>query len=363
MNDGPVLMIAGGGTWGHVYPAIAVAREWIARDATRRAVFVGTARGLETTIVPGAGFPLELVSVAGLKGKSPLMLVRNALKVPWSLVQSAKLLAKWKPGAVLGVGGYASGPVVLAAALLGYPTAIHEQNAFPGLTNRLLSRVVRSVAVAFPDAIPRLGGRGEVTGNPVRREFFAEGRGPRAADRGPRVLVFGGSQGSKVLNDAMTAALEHLAPLAGRVEIVHQTGPAMHAEVSAKYATSAFSGARVVAYLDPMADELGAADLAVARAGAMTIGELAATGRPAVLVPFALATNNHQEVNARALEAAGGAVVITEKELTPERLAGEIRSLACDSGRLEAMGRSAKTLADERSAGKIVDIIERIRRI
>jgi UDP-N-acetylglucosamine--N-acetylmuramyl-(pentapeptide) pyrophosphoryl-undecaprenol N-acetylglucosamine transferase len=359
------LMIAGGGTGGHIYPAIAVAREWIARDASRRAVFVGTERGLETSIVPKAGFPLELVSVAGLKGMSPLTFLKNAFKIPLGLLQSAKLLKKWKPAAVLGVGGYASGPVLFAAALLGYPTIIHEQNAFPGVTNRILSKFVKRIAVAFPEALDRLGGRGEVTGNPVRQEFFeqAADRGPRTADRRARILVFGGSQGSKVLNVSVTEALSGLAPLAGRLEIVHQTGPKMLDEVRSAYEASPFAGARVTAYLDPMADELRAADLVVCRAGAMTLGELAATGRPAVLVPFALATNNHQEVNARAMEAAGGAVVVTEKELTPERLADVIRALAGDRERLISMGNAAKTLANANSAAKIVDLIEQIRRI
>jgi len=359
------LMIAGGGTGGHVYPAIAVAREWIVRDTSRRVVFVGTERGLETTIVPKAGFPLELVSVAGLKGKSPLTFLKNAFKVPLSLLQSAKLLKKWKPVAVLGVGGYASGPVLFVAALLGYPTIIHEQNAFPGVTNRILSKFVRRVAVAFPEAVQRLGGKGDVTGNPVRAEFFEHtaDRGSRIADRKTRLLLFGGSQGSKVLNDAMSAALSGLADVAGSVEIVHQTGPKMLDEVRATYAASPFAGARVTAYLDPMVDELRAADLVVSRAGAMTLGELAATGRPAVLIPFAQATNNHQEVNARAMESAGGAVVITEKELSSERLGTAIRELAGDPERLVRMGNCAKTLSNAKSAAKIVDIIEQIQRI
>ncbi len=359
-----VLMIAGGGTGGHIYPAIAIAREWIARDAARSAVFVGTARGLETSIVPKAGFPLELVSVAGLKGKSPLTFLKNASKVPLGLLQSVRLLRKWKPAAVLGVGGYASGPVLFVAALLRYPTAIHEQNAFPGLTNRILAKFVRRVAVAFPEAVDRLGGDADVTGNPVRREFFesAEDRGPRTEDRRTRILVFGGSQGSRVLNDAMTAALSSLDSIADRIEIVHQTGQAMRESVAAAYAGSRFADARVVAYLDPMADELRAADLVVARAGAMTLGELAATGRAALLVPFAAATNNHQEVNARAMERVGGAVIVTESELTAERLASELRRLASEPDKVETMGKSAKTLANEGSAGKIVDIIDGIQR-
>ena len=177
------LMIAGGGTGGHIYPAIAIAREFVARDASRRVVFVGTERGLEKTIVPKAGFPLEFVDVGGLKGKGGLDLIKNVFRLPLGFVQAWKLVGKHKPDVVLGVGGYSSGPVLLAARLRGVPTTIHEQNAFPGLTNRMLAKVVKGVAVAFADALPRLGRKdGVVTGNPVRKEFFESGnRKPETA--------------------------------------------------------------------------------------------------------------------------------------------------------------------------------------
>lgn len=362
-GDGVVLMIAGGGTGGHVYPAIAIAREWISRDATRRAVFVGTERGLETKIVPREGFPLELITVAGLKGKSPLTLVRNALKAPLGLIHSWGLLRKWKPAVVLGVGGYASGPALLAASLTGYPTAIHEQNAYPGLTNRILSKFVTKIAVAFPEAVERLGGgeKTEVTGNPVRQEFFDADAETKTSGK-VRLLVFGGSQGSKVLNEAMVEMIPLLGDLESKLEIVHQTGPNMRDEVAEVYEREGLEDARVVAYLDPMADELRAADLVVARAGAMTLGELAATGRPSILVPFARATNNHQEVNARAMEAAGGAVVITENELSGGYLREQVATIALDRNRLSAMGKAAKGRAEPESGRKIVDIIEQIQR-
>jgi UDP-N-acetylglucosamine--N-acetylmuramyl-(pentapeptide) pyrophosphoryl-undecaprenol N-acetylglucosamine transferase len=342
------LMIAGGGTGGHIYPAIAIAREFQARDASRRVVFVGTEYGLEKTIVPKAGFPLEFISVGGLKGKGPLDLVKNLLRLPLGFFQAWRVVGRHKPSAVLGVGGYSSGPVLLAAWLRRVPTIIHESNAFPGLANRAVAKFVTAVAVGFADAAPRLKrSDAVVTGNPVRAEFFQT---QQPSNPATRLLVFGGSQGSKILNDAVVKALP-LIPTT--LSIVHQTGPRMLDEVQRAYGDR--PNARVVAYIDPMVDEIAAADRVVCRAGAMTIGELAAVGRASVLVPFAAATNNHQELNARVMERAGAAIVITEKELTPERLAAAIGEI--DPQR---MGAAAKALAQPEATKKIVDTIEKI---
>lgn len=357
------LMIAGGGTGGHIYPAIAIAREYVARDASRRAIFVGTAYGLEKTIVPKAGFPLELIEVGGLKGKGGLDLLRNLARLPLGFVQAFRLIGRHKPNAVLGVGGYSSGPVLMAAVLRRVPSLIHEANAFPGLANRGVSRFVTAVAVAFAEALPRLGRTkdGVVTGNPIRQEFFDAHRQPTTGDR-RRLLIFGGSQGSRVINDALLAALKLLEPLADTIEIVHQTGAKELEKVRAAYRDTAFANARVVPYLDPMVDEIAAADLVVCRAGAMTLGELAAVGRAAILIPFAAATNNHQEVNARVIEQAGGAMVITEKELSAERLARAIGEVLGDPARAARMGEAAKTLAIPDATKKIVDLIDEIQR-
>lgn len=355
------LMIAGGGTGGHIYPAIAIAREYVARDASRKVIFVGTERGLEKTIVPKAGFPLEFINVGGLKGKGGLDLVKNVARLPLGFIDAWRAVGRHRPGVVLGVGGYSSGPVLVAARLRGVPTIIHEANAFPGLANRVVARWVTAVAVAFKEALPRMKRPdGVVTGNPIRREFFATARPARGGKQ--RLLIFGGSQGSRVLNDAMTGALLFLARLKDSLEIVHQTGPHELEKVRTAYAQSAFANARVVPYLDPMADELAAADVVVSRAGAMTIGELSAIGRAAVLVPFAAATNNHQELNARVVERAGGAVVITESELTPERLASAISEIAGDPERAARMGAASKTLATPEATKTIVDLIEKIER-
>ncbi len=358
------LMVGGGGTGGHIYPAIAIAREYVARDQNRRAVFVGTERGLEKTIVPKAGFPLEFISVGGLKGKVGLDLVRNIVRLPLGFVQAFRLVGRYQPSVVLGVGGYSSGPLLLAAVLRGVPTIIHEQNAFPGLTNRLLARFVKKVDVAFAEAAPRMKRTDAVvTGNPVRAEFFSVK--PRPEARGPRtrLLIFGGSQGSHILNDAMTGALLFLSRLKDRLDIVHQTGANELQKVQSAYRTSgAFPNARVVAYLDPIVDEIAAADLVVSRAGAMTIGELAAIGRPAIFVPFAAATNNHQELNARVVERAGGGIVITEAELTPEKLGAAINEIISNPDRTRQMGAAARSLAKPDATKKIVDSIESIQR-
>lgn len=358
------LMVAGGGTGGHIYPAIAIAREFIARDASRKVVFVGTERGLEKTIVPKAGFPLEFIDVAGLQGLRGMNLIRNLFRLPMGFIQAWKHVGRHRPNVVLGVGGYSSGPVLVAAALRGIPTIIHEANAFPGLANRVLARWTTSVAVAFAEALPRMHRKdGVVTGNPIRKEFFDLGATPkRPTPNAQRLLIFGGSQGSHTLNEAMTAALLFLARHKDSLDIVHQTGPKEHESVQAAYKTSAFENARVVPYLDPMADEIAAADLVVSRAGAMTIGELAAIGRGAILIPFAQATNNHQELNARVVETAGGAVVITEAELSPERLAGAISEVLNDASRSQRMGAAAKQLATPDATKSIVDLIEKIQR-
>ena len=360
-----VLMVAGGGTGGHIYPAIAIAREYLARDAARRVVFVGTEKGLEKTIVPKAGFPLEFIDVGGLKGKGGLDLVRNVLRVPKGFVQAWQLIGRHRPSVVLGVGGYSSGPVLLAARMRGVPTIVHEANAFPGLANRTLARIVTTVAVAFAEAGPRMKRKDAVvTGNPIRQEFFEAGARPAAdaATERRRLVVFGGSQGSRILNETMTAALLFLARLKDTLQIVHQTGPNDHEKVQTAYRQSAFTGARVVPYLDPIVDEIAGADLVVCRAGAMTIGELSAIGRAAVLVPFAAATNNHQELNARVVERAGGALVITERELTPERLAGAISEILADPQRASRMGEASRTLAMPQATKTIVDLVEKIER-
>lgn len=355
-------MMAGGGTGGHIYPAIAMARAWIDNGTDRDAVFVGTEYGLEKTIVPKNGFPIEFVSAGGLKGKSVGQTIRNLVRLPLGFFQAWRVISRHRPVAIVGVGGYASGPVLAVGALRRVPTLIHEANAYPGLTNRLLARIVRKVAVAFPAALPRIGrSDGVVTGNPIRAEFFGVSH-PAGRDGRIRLLVFGGSQGSRIINRAVSAALPLLADLRSTIEITHQTGQLDYDEVAASYSGSAWGSSTVTPFIDDMPGQLANADLVICRSGAMTVGELAAVGRAAILIPFAAATNDHQFENAKELAATGGAVVITERDLSPERLATEIRAIASTPGRAASMGESLRKLANPEATRKIVDLIEQIQR-
>lgn len=356
-DDMKTLMIAGGGTGGHIYPAIAIAQEFLSRGDDRRVVFVGTRYGLEKDIIPKAGYDLEFVSVRGLKGKSILGTITNLARIPLAFFQAWRLISRYQPDALLGVGGYASGPVLAVGSLRRRPTMVQEQNAFPGLTNRILSKFVGTMAVAFPKALEIFGRDGVVTGNPVRREFF-ENVGEATPGKS-RLLIFGGSQGSHILNRTMAACLPLLEDLQGSLEIVHQTGPREHEEVRRSYDDSAFRGATVTPFIDDMAKEMGRATFVLCRSGAITIGELAALGRPAILVPFALASDNHQEFNARSVEERGGAVVITEKELTAESLAAAIRSMATDRDRTREMAAKAASLGAPDATSRIVDLLEK----
>jgi len=348
------VLIAAGGTGGHLFPGVAVADELVRRDASTRVVFVGTARGLETRLVPRAGYALELLPILPLNGVGLARAAKGLLVLPWALVRAAALLLRTRPRAVLGIGGYAGGPLVLMAALLRVPTVILEPNARPGFTNRVLRPFVRHAACSYEEARASFGRKGVLTGNPVRGGFA---RLPAKAHAAPfTVLVFGGSQGSRVLNRALVAALPKL-PGSDALRIVHQTGPAMQPEVEAAYRAAA-RPAEVVAFLDDMERRLGDADLVLARSGATTCAELTVAGRAALLVPFAGAADDHQTTNARALEAAGAARVLEERELTGESLARAIGALVEQPEALTAMGRASRRLGKTDAAARVADLLE-----
>jgi UDP-N-acetylglucosamine--N-acetylmuramyl-(pentapeptide) pyrophosphoryl-undecaprenol N-acetylglucosamine transferase len=348
------ILIAAGGTGGHLFPGIAVADELRRRHPGVRIVFAGTRRGLETRLLPGAGYELELLPTRPLNRVGLLALVRGLLVLPWALLRAAALVRRLRPEAVLGVGGYAGGPVVLVAALLGVRTVILEPNAKPGLTNRVLRPVVTRVACAYEEARRRFGSKGVVTGNPVRAGFVP---GPRRARRPPlTVLAFGGSQGSAVLNRALLAALPHL-PGPDRLRLVHQTGEAMREEVLAGYRAAGRAG-EVLAFLEDMEKRLLDSDLVVSRSGATTCAELTAAGKAALLVPFARAADDHQRSNARALEAAGAAVVMEEDALSGEGLAGALRNLLENPARLEAMEEASRRLGRPDAAARVAELLE-----
>jgi UDP-N-acetylglucosamine--N-acetylmuramyl-(pentapeptide) pyrophosphoryl-undecaprenol N-acetylglucosamine transferase len=351
------VVIAGGGTGGHLYPGIAVAREIVRRVPDAQVSFAGTTRGLEARVVPAEGFALDVVRSAGLKGKSIVARLRGALLVPLSLVDAWRIVSRRRPSIVIGVGGYSAGPVVLAAAVRGIATMVLEQNAVPGLTNRLLARWVRVAAVNFDQTRSYFRGRAFVAGNPVRAEFF-DASGERAIDgrprAAPRILILGGSQGAHVINMAMVAAAPELARQFGGLEIVHQTGERDLAAVREAYGRGGVA-ARAESFLDPVAREVKSADLVVSRAGATTLAELAAAGRPAVLVPFAAATDDHQRKNAEVLVNAGAAAMVLERELTGPALASVVAERLADGSRLARMSAAMRTLARPDAAARIVD--------
>ncbi len=347
------ILIAAGGTGGHIYPGVAVADELKRQDPATRVVFVGTPRGLESRLVPRAGYELELLPILPLNGVGFVRMVQGLAALPLALFKAARLVSSLRPAAVLGVGGYAGGPVVLMAALMGYPTAVLEPNAHPGFTNRVLKPFVRHVACSYESARQQFGAKGVVTGNPVRGGFASIG--PREHVLPYRLLVFGGSQGSRVLNLALVAALPHL-PGPDEVRIVHQTGEAMRAEVAAAYAQSG-RAAEVTAFLDDMEKRVAEADLVVCRSGATTCAELAAAGRASVLVPFALAADDHQKSNAQAFESAGAARMVEEKDLSGERLGAVIAESLRSPERLLAMERAARGLARKDAAARVAALL------
>jgi UDP-N-acetylglucosamine--N-acetylmuramyl-(pentapeptide) pyrophosphoryl-undecaprenol N-acetylglucosamine transferase len=350
------IVVAGGGTGGHLYPGIAVARELLARAPEAVVTFAGTARGIEARVVPREGFELDTLRSTGLKGTSHATLARGLALLPLSGLDAWRILSRRRPHVVIGVGGYSSGPVVAAAVARRIPTLLLEQNAIPGFTNRVLARVVSAAAVTFEQTASYFGRRGIVTGNPVRPEFFVGG-GTSARGAGPwRVLIFGGSQGAHAINVAMVEAAPRLAAHPGGVGITHQTGERDVELVRDGYRRAGVE-ARVEPFLFAMEREIAAADLVVCRAGATTIAELTAAGRPAVLVPLPTAADDHQRRNAEVLAAAGAAQVIEQKDLSGERVAGVIRTLLDDPERLEAMGTAAHRLAKPDAARAIVDTV------
>jgi UDP-N-acetylglucosamine--N-acetylmuramyl-(pentapeptide) pyrophosphoryl-undecaprenol N-acetylglucosamine transferase len=354
------VVIAGGGTGGHLYPGIAVARELLRREPDAAISFAGTSRGIESRVVPREGFQLDVIRSAGLKGASPAALARGLALVPLGLVDAWRIISRRKPDLVMGVGGYSSGPVVLAAAARGIPTMLLEQNAVPGLTNRTLARVVGAAAVTFESTVAFFGRRGFVSGNPVRPEFLSadgsDDAGAQGRDRAapPRILIFGGSQGAHAINMAMVEAAPRLAAHRGGMAITHQTGERDLARVRDGYEQAGLH-ARVEPFLYEMDREMKAADLVVCRAGATTIAEFTAAGKPAVLIPLPTAADDHQRKNAEVLAAAGAAEVIEQKTLTGALLAERIVTLAGDTGRREAMARAARAFARPDAARVIVD--------
>jgi UDP-N-acetylglucosamine--N-acetylmuramyl-(pentapeptide) pyrophosphoryl-undecaprenol N-acetylglucosamine transferase len=349
------LLIAGGGTGGHLYPGIAVARELLARVPGSEVTFVGTAQGIEARVLPREGLTLDVIRSAGLKGKSIASVIRGASLLPLSALDAWRVLSRRRPNVVIGLGGYSSAPVVMLGALRGIPTMVMEQNAIPGFSNRRLAALVKAAAVTYEESIPFFGSKAFVSGNPVRSEFFEEAHDQQISPPGAaRVLVFGGSQGAHAINMAMVEAAPRLAAAAGRLAITHQTGERDLEMVRDGYRRTGLQ-ARVEPFIYNMDREMKAADIVVARAGATTLAELAAAGRTAILVPLPTATDDHQRKNAEAFVRHGAAVMVEQKQLSGERLADELFALANDPERRRSIAAAARRLARPGAAGAIVD--------
>jgi len=359
------LLIGGGGTGGHVFPALAVAKEWLRRgrsrsagrsaEAARSVLFVGTERGLEVKLVPQAGMPLELIRAAGLKGIGGTRLLRNVALLPAGLWDSRQILARHRFDVAFGVGGYASGPMMLMAALHGIPTVIFEPNVEPGFTNRVLAKIATRIAVAHQPTADRLGGRAVVTGCPIRPEFFAI---PAKEHAEPfTILITGGSRGALPINRAVISSLDLLAQRKNQLFIVHQTGERDYNAVRVAYEKRGIQ-AEVLPFIENMAQRFAQADLIVCRSGAITVAEVSASGRAAIFIPFGASTDAHQTRNAAAMQDAGAARLLPQEELTPERLTSEIFSLLDQPRRIREMEDRARVLARPRAAEDIVDLLE-----
>lgn len=346
-------MIMAGGTGGHVFPGLAVAEILRARDQS--VVWLGTHRGLEAELVPARGIEIEWISIAGVRGRGFVAWMAAPFRIAWAVWQAVTVMLRRRPGAVLGLGGFVAGPGGLAAWLTRKPLLIHEQNAVAGTTNRLLARLARRVFEAFPGSFPGAG-KAVAIGNPVRASIVARGR-ERAVQSGraegrARVLVLGGSQGALVLNRAVPAALA-LLPAASRPVVRHQAGRSL-AEAEAAYGAAGVE-ADCVAFIDDMAGAYAWCDLVVARAGALTLAELAAAGVGAILVPFPHAIDDHQLKNARHFAQAGAAIVLPQSELEPVRLASELERILEDSGAAAEMGRRCHALMRADAAERLAD--------
>ncbi|MCB9627686.1 MAG: undecaprenyldiphospho-muramoylpentapeptide beta-N-acetylglucosaminyltransferase [Sandaracinaceae bacterium] len=354
------IIVAGGGTGGHLFPGIAVVEELRRRDPSVEVLFVGTERGIEARVLPPRGERLETMEVTPLKGQSPVALMKSVARLPGALGRATSLVREFAPDLVLGVGGYASGPLLLAASRLGIPTALLEQNAHVGLTNRLLAGRVGRAYVTFDETLARFGQeRARLVGNPVRRDFVSAaqravtdpiGFEARATD----ILVLGGSQGARALNQTVPEALAQAGLTGTNIRVVHQSGPAMRDEVERRYRELGVD-AEVKSFIDDMARAYANAAIIVGRAGATTLAEICAVGRPSVLIPFPHAADDHQGKNAEALEAAGAAICVREETLSAEGLGALVRELLADPARRRRMADAARGRGRPDAAAAIVD--------
>ncbi len=344
-------VLAGGGTGGHVIPALAIANELRDRHQAE-IVFIGTARGIETRLVPAAGYKLELMDVGALKNVSATTRIKTLFDLPRAILKCAGFFRRFRPDVVISVGGYASGPGILAAAMTGTPSVVFEPNYVLGFANKIGAKFAKATCVHFDETC-----RGVrnciVTGVPVRRAFFEIPSRP--VDAPPTMLIFGGSQGARAINEAVVAALPMIREKLPELTIIHQTGPKELPGVQAGYEKAGVA-AEVSAFIDDMPAAFARADLIVCRSGASTVAEITAAGKPAIFVPFPRAADDHQTKNAQALAKANAAVLMPQSELTPEKLAEKIVRLFSDRRQLIQMSEAARRLSHEDAAGRVAEI-------
>lgn len=349
-------MIAGGGTGGHLFPALAVAEAFLEKDSRNQILFVGSQKGLERQVLGRQGFALKTIEVVSLVGKPWRKKIGSLLVICKSLEQSWRILRSFEPDLVLGMGGYTSGPVVLSAWALGKRTAIHEQNVIPGLSNKILGKVVDRVFISFPETARFFPSKKTFwTGNPVRKRF----RIPLPLLVGENekrftIFIFGGSQGAHRLNKSMAEALPLLADFKEKIHIIHQTGPQDYQQMKEIYAQQGWA-AEIYSFLEDIEKAYARADLIICRAGASTLFELMAMGKPAILVPFPFAANDHQTLNARALVKAGAAFLVADREINGVYLSSLLKKLINDPAQLIKMGKRAASLAKLEAAQNIVE--------
>ncbi|HUI85256.1 MAG TPA: undecaprenyldiphospho-muramoylpentapeptide beta-N-acetylglucosaminyltransferase [Candidatus Binatia bacterium] len=349
------VIVAGGGTGGHVIPALAIAEELRSRYQAE-VVFIGTHRGIETRLVPAARFELRLIEVGALKRVDRATRLKTLLELPRAAMASADMIREFRPEVMIGVGGYASGPAMLVAAIMNVPTLAFEPNVVPGFANRILAPTVRAAAVQFERTCHYFRNC-RITGVPVRREFFRVP--PRLGDARPTLLVFGGSQGAHALNQAVLAALPRLMEALPTIQIIHQTGEKDYAEAQAAY-LSAMLPAEVSPFIDDMPAAFARADLLLCRSGASTVAEVTAAGRPAIFVPLPTAADDHQRHNAATLVAAGAARLLPQAELSTERLVQTIVALLSDRPGLGKMAEAARSFAHPDAAANIACLAARV---
>jgi len=347
------LLLAGGGTGGHLFPAVALAQTLLQQDSDSAVHFIGTEKGLEATMLPKLGFPLSTVAMVGVVGRGWRGKLEMIPRLVKSMLQAKAYIKEFRPDMVVGVGGYSSVPVLLTAKLKGIPYAIHEQNAFPGLSNKLLSKWAKRIFLSYPDSGNSFDQRKvRVTGNPLRAglETIAE----QLPEPG-KLLIFGGSRGARAINQTVMEMLPLLCDWPEKPIILHQTGSDDFAEVSRAYAAAGFDPQQVVPFIDDMATAYAEAKLVVCRAGATTLAELTIAGRPAVLIPYPHAAADHQTANARTLEVAGAAKLLPQTELTAASLSQLVKSMLVDKEGLQQMASAGRKLAQPGAAEKILN--------